>query len=213
MTQYHILVVAKDRLARSGLAAFVAETENYKVVGQSTGAEDLAEDIELNDPDLILYDLGWNPVSVVNTLKNSSDYDVPVIVLVPDEDGVREVNTALMGGGSYGLLLRDGDTNMLAAAMESVLNGLIVIDPSIAQEIMQTATSATGDVNIEPLTAREDQVLQLLARGLTNKAIAQSLDITDHTVKFHVTAIMGKLSAQSRTDAVVRATRLGLIIL
>ena len=213
MTQYRILIVAKDRLARSGLAAFAAEIDNYKVVGQSVGAEDLADDIELNDPDLILYDLGWNPLPAVSALNVISDYDVPAITLIPDENGAIEVNTALMSGGSYGLLLRDSESNMLAAAIESVISGLIVIDPIIAQTIIQTSTSATDDVNIETLTAREDQVLQLLARGLTNKEIAQSLDITDHTVKFHVTAIMGKLNAQSRTDAVVRATRLGLIIL
>jgi DNA-binding NarL/FixJ family response regulator len=66
---------------------------------------------------------------------------------------------------------------------------------------------------VEPLTAREDQVLQLLAEGLTNRAIARRLGISEHTVKFHVNAILGKLAAQSRADAVMRATRLGLILL
>jgi DNA-binding NarL/FixJ family response regulator len=65
----------------------------------------------------------------------------------------------------------------------------------------------------EPLTPREMEVLQRLAEGLTNKAIAQELGISEHTIKFHVNAIMGKLHAQSRTEAVVRATRLGLILL
>jgi DNA-binding NarL/FixJ family response regulator len=65
----------------------------------------------------------------------------------------------------------------------------------------------------EPLTPREQEVLQLLAEGLPNKAIARQLEISDHTVKFHVNAIMGKLGAQSRTEAVVRATRLGLVLL
>ena len=64
-----------------------------------------------------------------------------------------------------------------------------------------------------PLTAREHQVLQLLAQGLTNRAIALQLGITQHTVKFHVNAIMSKLDAQSRTEAVVRATQLGMIAL
>lgn len=213
MAKYRILIVAKDRLARSGLAAFVADTDNCKVTGQSAGGADLPDDIELYDPDLILYDLGWSPVVAVGTLKNISDYDVPTIALVPDESDAREINLALMVGESYGLLLRDSESYILAAAIESVINGLVVIEPSIAQKIMQSTPSPTGETLMESLTTREDEVLQLLARGLTNKAIAQSLDITDHTVKFHVTAIMGKLNAQSRTDAVVRATRLGLIIL
>ena len=62
-------------------------------------------------------------------------------------------------------------------------------------------------MSLEDLTPREDEVLQLLAQGMTNKAIAHQLGITDHTVKFHVNAIMTKLNAQSRTDAVIRATR------
>jgi two-component system nitrate/nitrite response regulator NarL len=66
---------------------------------------------------------------------------------------------------------------------------------------------------VEDLTPRELEVLQLLAEGLPNKAIGLRLSISEHTVKFHVNAILGKLGAQSRTDAVVRATRLGLIIL
>ena len=64
---------------------------------------------------------------------------------------------------------------------------------------------------VEELTPRETEVLQLLADGLTNKAIAQRLGISDHTVKFHVNAVLGKLGAQSRTEAVVRASRLGLL--
>jgi DNA-binding NarL/FixJ family response regulator len=75
------------------------------------------------------------------------------------------------------------------------------------------AASAEAPGLAEELTPREREVLQLLAEGLANKAIAQQLTISEHTVKFHVNAIMSKLGAQSRTAAVVRATRLGLVVL
>ena len=78
---------------------------------------------------------------------------------------------------------------------------------------MQPASELAADTLFDDLTPREKEVLQLVAEGLTNKAIAQQLAISEHTVKFHVNAIMGKMNAQSRTEAVVRATRLGLISL
>jgi DNA-binding NarL/FixJ family response regulator len=88
---------------------------------------------------------------------------------------------------------------------------LVVFDPSLALE-----PSPARDPSltlVEDLTPRETEVLQLLADGLTNKAIAQRLGISDHTVKFHVNSVLGKLGAQSRTEAVVRASRLGLLLL
>ena len=78
---------------------------------------------------------------------------------------------------------------------------------------MSPSPDPATDALIEPLTPREIEVLHLLAEGMTNRAIAQRLEISEHTVKFHVNAILGKLGAQSRTDAVVRATRLGVILL
>ena len=93
---------------------------------------------------------------------------------------------------------------------EEALGGLTVLEPALADTISphrtRTVTPPTGH-----LTPRELQVLQLLAEGLANKAIAHQLDISEHTVKFHVNSILSKLNAQSRTEAVMQATRLGLI--
>ena len=87
-----------------------------------------------------------------------------------------------------------------------------MLDPGLAAAV-KTIVDNPPLPPAEPLTARELQVLRLLAEGLANKAIAQRLAISEHTVKFHVNAIMGKLGADSRTEAVVRASRLGLILL
>ena len=111
---------------------------------------------------------------------------------------------------NIGVILRDSSSEVLTSALSAVASGLTVLDSTFA-------LSGLGDTNLsvpslnEDLTSREDDVLQLLAKGMTNKAIAHALGITDHTVKFHVNAIMGKLSAQSRTEAVVQAARSGLI--
>ena len=115
-----------------------------------------------------------------------------------------------MPGG--GLLLGTLDPERLVSAMASVVRGLVVMEPELVGSIGQMDT-ALLEMPHEALTAREMEVLQLVAEGLPNKIIAARLNITDHTVKFHVNAIMTKLGVQSRTEAVVRATKLGLIIL
>ncbi len=88
----------------------------------------------------------------------------------------------------------------------------MVLDPTLAPAILP-ARDWEDEPLVEALTPREEEVLHLLADGLSNKAIALQLGISDHTVKFHVNAILGKLGAQSRTEAVVRATRMGLLVL
>ena len=120
----------------------------------------------------------------------------------------------LLEAVAFGLLLRDIEPEALLATVQAVARGLVVLDPELAAELLPEADEPGAVAPpAEALTPRELEVLQLLAEGLANKAIARRLDISDHTVKFHVNAIMGKLNAQSRTEAVVRATRLGLIIL
>jgi DNA-binding NarL/FixJ family response regulator len=97
----------------------------------------------------------------------------------------------------------------LAAAIAAVARGLFVADPALVPA--RSPRPSTRDV--EDLTPREHEVLQQLAAGLSNKEIASRLAISEHTVKFHVNALLAKLDAESRTEAVVRGVRLGLVIL
>ncbi|HKZ50710.1 MAG TPA: response regulator transcription factor, partial [Dehalococcoidia bacterium] len=114
--------------------------------------------------------------------------------------------------GAQGLLLRDVDAAILLTALRAVSQGLVVLASELAAAV--PPARARGAMPLaEELTPRELEVLQLLAEGLPNKSIAQRLGISEHTVKFHVNAILGKLGAQSRTEAVILATRLGLVLL
>jgi DNA-binding NarL/FixJ family response regulator len=97
-------------------------------------------------------------------------------------------------------------------AVMAVAEGLVTVDPAF-DESLRPARELPSLPLVEELTPRELEVLQVLARGLSNKAIGYHLDISEHTVKFHVNAIMSKLGAQSRTEAAVRATQMGLVIL
>jgi DNA-binding NarL/FixJ family response regulator len=108
------------------------------------------------------------------------------------------------------LLSRDITGEGLEAALVTVMEGLAAIDPAMTAPILPPGSIVSPNL-AEPLTAREMDVLRLMADGLPNKAIAVKLEISEFTVKFHVNAILGKLGAQSRTEAAMTAARLGLI--
>lgn len=200
-----LIVLADDPLTRAGLAALLANLPGCLVVLQgSTALLADAADGELDPADAILWDVGWD---APREREEHLGYSLPVLALAPDEDGA----AAAWALGCRGVVSRAADGEQLLAAVRAVSAGLHVFSPVLAGALRADIADITPSA--VDLTPRESQVLSLLAEGLTNKAIAQRLSISDHTVKFHVNAILGKLNAQSRTDAVVRATRQGLISL
>lgn len=206
-----IVIIGDNLLARAGLASLLAQF--CDVVGQTSGGAALPEDMEVFQPDAILVDLGWTPDKLLAQLIALIELDVPLVALLADDSAAPEVLSALAEFTVYGLLRQNTAPERIVAALNAVIDGLIVLDPLLAKIAIPAAASQAVDALTETLTKREIEVLQLLATGQTNKAIARKLGITDHTVKFHVNAIMTKLGAQSRTEAVVRATRAGLLML
>jgi two-component system nitrate/nitrite response regulator NarL len=209
MASLRVLVVADDPLVRAGLAAMVNDQPECELVGQAPAEPDLVDQVAVYHPDVLVWDLGWDPSSLPDALDGEQLRDLAVVVaLLPDDT----LTVDLLGAGVRGLLRRDVTGGELAAAMAATTRGLVVIDPALASTVLPTTERSTTRL-VEELTPREVEVLQLLAEGLSNKAIARRLEISEHTVKFHVNAILGKLGVQSRTEAVVHASRLGLIIL
>lgn len=200
-----LLIIADDPLARAGLATMLAEWETVTVVGQTGADEALLANVDVYRPDVALWDLGWDADTIPSEF---SEMAYPVLALLPHE----ELAVDAWAAGARGLLLRDAGGETLQTALEAVGQGLLVLDPALEAALRPTAR-ADELPPAEELTPREREVLHLLAEGLSNRAIGQELEISEHTVKFHVNAIMTKLDAQSRTEAVVRATRLGLILL
>jgi DNA-binding NarL/FixJ family response regulator len=230
MTDLRLLIIAPDPLARAGLATLLANHPGYEVVGQIGLGESLPAEIDAYRPDVIVWDLGWEPeegLELLGEVAPDPAEGEPHIDSSPSlmggphiEGGPRIVGllpdgehaSVVWSSGARGLLLRDVTAVRLLAATTAVFNGLATVEPEFL-DILQPAVSLEEPALVEDLTPREVEVLELLAEGLANKTIAQQLEISDHTVKFHVNAIMSKLDAQSRTEAVVRATRLGLIML
>jgi len=212
-----VLIIADDPLVRTGLAAMLAQQPGCLVVGQVPEESDLLSAVEVYRPQAVLWDMGWerapddsvaSSVASPERLAELAEAGVPVVALISNESQVDQIRLA----GALGLLARDASPDRLMAALEAAAHDLVVLDPSF-----MTALPGGGDsppaLLVEPLTPRELEVLQLLAEGLPNKAIAHRLGISEHTVKFHVNAVLGKLGVQSRTEAVVHATRRGLILL
>jgi two-component system, NarL family, nitrate/nitrite response regulator NarL len=207
--ELRLLLVAEDPLARAGLARLLAELPGCVLVGQTNSADATAVAAE-EAADLLVWDLGWE-TAVDDDLPPFDDLPLPTLALLADEDQAAAVWTT----GARALLRRDAGVEKLRAGVTAVAAGLYVLDPALVGAFQPAAPpdADTDDGPAPALTPREGEVLRLLAEGLTNKAIAQRLEISDHTVKFHVNAILGKLNAQSRTDAVVRATRRGWLSL
>lgn len=204
-----ILVIAEGVLARAGLAALLSEVAEVDVAGQIAPVETLAEDIDLYEPEAVVFDLGYEPL---RWLAGVANLTVPALLLLPDAASAYTLSAAIPSGLPVALLLRDGDPHRLPYALSALEAGLVTLDPKLANALLPSG-GIIEDAPQDKLSPREVEVLQLMATGLTNKAIGSRLHISANTVKYHVNTILSKLGAQSRTEAVVRGGRLGLVML
>lgn len=205
MEDLRVLLVSDDPLARTGLALLLDGQEGLIVVGQA-GSND-AETDAAGSPDVAIWDLGFDPRAGLDRLRSQEKESLPVVAIVAEEMDAREA----LAAGARAALPRHVDGDRLAAAVRAVAQDLLVLDEDFAPLLLH-APAVLQELQ-EPLTPRELEVLQLLAQGLPNKLIAQRLGISEHTAKFHVNAILGKLGVQSRSEAIVQAVRLGLVLL
>jgi DNA-binding NarL/FixJ family response regulator len=197
-----VLIVGDDPLARAGLASLLAGREEVAIV--SDAAPDDAGGAS-GGAAVILWDLGLGGGAAASLVAPVAP-GLAVVALVPGEAAAAEALRA----GAQGVVLRGAPADALAAALVAAARGLAVLDAGLARAWLRAPEAAP---NGEGLTAREREVLALLAEGLANKAIAARLGISEHTAKFHVNAILGKLGVDSRAEAIVRAVRLGLVTL
>ena len=207
MEKLSLLLVSDDPLARAGLAYLLTEKLHHHITEQISSQiwlETSESDDELL-PDAVVWDVGWEFPPAISDLESTN---LPILALVSDA----ELAAELWAAGIKAILQREAKPEQFEVALQAVLKGLAVFEPSFVAQLSTVMVGGGTGVQ-ESLTPRELEVLKLLAEGKTNKAIAQELSVSSHTVKFHVNALMSKLNAQSRTEAVVRATRLGLIAL
>jgi two-component system, NarL family, nitrate/nitrite response regulator NarL len=202
MEPVRVLVVADDPLARAGLGALLSGRDDVTLAGES-GQADAARASATLAPAVVLWDPGAAGELAAAV---AGEVDAPVVALAASEGQAADALRA----GARAVLFRGAGAGAIAAAIRAAAEGLAALDASLAREWLRPPEAAPDG---EGLTAREREVLALLAEGLANKAIAARLGISEHTAKFHVNAILAKLGAESRAAAIVRAARMGLVVL
>ncbi|MEM7331316.1 MAG: response regulator transcription factor [Chloroflexota bacterium] len=205
-----LLLVDDHPVVRDGLVAILSTQPDFEVVGEAgDGLTAVSLTATLN-PDLILLDLEMPELDGVETLRRlrADNPDARVIVFTAFDTDERIVTAVQAGARGY--LLKGVPRQELFNAIRVVNQGGSLLQPVIATKLMQHVSQEAQPL-VEPLTPRESEVLSHLAQGLQNKEIALKLVISERTVKFHVSAILAKLNASNRTEAVSIAAQQGLI--
>jgi len=209
-----VFIVAASPLIRGGLQSMLADSR-FDIVGSAADLESISGQLVDVEPDVALVEAAADAQEeLLNALEDAElAQEYPVIVL-SEQPKTAWLSKALHAG-VRAVLPRDVAPEQLRAALEAAAAGLVVIHPSELDTVFSATVgpSAPLDELLEPLTRREREVLQMLAAGLANKEIAARLAISDHTVKFHVASILGKLGASTRTEAVSAGIRRGLVML
>ncbi len=203
-----VLILAGYPALRAGLAALLAGDPGIETVDDRApffGPDGVIEVSDRDDPDAIVADAASIGDATLDDLHER--YPTAPVVFI---GAVPALDDADAFRFPVGYLAADIDGPALSAAVRAVAQGLTVVAPGLlaaSQEQPGTPTSTSVDL----LTPREREVLALVANGLPNKAIARELGISEHTAKFHVGSLLGKLGASSRAEAVMLATRRGLL--
>jgi two-component system, NarL family, response regulator YdfI len=190
------------------------DSAEVSVIGRAEDVEKIDEEF-VEEAEAVLVDASREPVEdVVASLQEQRLLRETKVVLLTDHPAASAVNRAVQAG-VRGILPSHLEEEQLTAALEAIGKGFVVLPAAevTATRSGRNVTTAEFVEPIEALTTRERDVLQMLSQGLVNKEIAARLGISEHTVKFHVAAILGKLGAATRTEAVSIALRSGLIFL
>jgi DNA-binding NarL/FixJ family response regulator len=197
-----LVIVASSAVARAGLEALAASNPGLQVVGSLpdfTG-------VEAVHPNVVL---AAAPLEEIPPLPGGGA--VPVVLITSDSQPVWTLEALRLGVRA--LLPRDAPQAEILAAVEAAATGLAVVDPQDLDAMLSSTAPVQAAGEVSALTARELEVLRMMAEGAANKIIAWKLGISEHTVKFHVASILAKLGASSRTEAVTIGIRKGLILL
>ncbi|CAA9561290.1 MAG: hypothetical protein AVDCRST_MAG18-1101 [uncultured Thermomicrobiales bacterium] len=212
-----VLIVAAYPMARAGLTALLGGVADLEIVGQTAGGADLLAAVEAMSPDLLLLDQPSGDDETLEQLEQLLRDRGELVALVLGAEGTEEATLETLVAGARGYLPRESSGEELVAAVRAVAAGLLVLHPvpaaSLLERLLERPRPSPAIGPGETLSPRELEVLQALAGGLTNRAIARRLSVSENTVKFHVSSILTKLAAASRAEAVALAARRGLLLL
>lgn len=211
-----VLIADDHPVVRQGLRSLLDVQDDIDIAGEAADGADTVEQAQRLNPDVILLDLKLPGLDGVGVLRELHARGVRARALVLTSVMGSEPVAPAMQAGAAGYLYKDVDPVALVRAIRSVHDGNLVLAPDAAGALSHPARGqqGTGDREyargVAALTAREQQVLGLLARGRSNREIARSLGVSEKTVKTHVSSVLAKLGVQDRTQAAVYAVRHGL---
>ena len=217
MERIKVLIADDHRVVREGLAAILKTKENIVVVGEAQDGHEAVEKARSLLPDVILMDVSMprmGGVEATRQIKRESPHIGIIALTMYDEE---HYIFDLVRAGATGYLLKDTDSAQIVVAIHAIYRGESLINPSVASKILAEFSLLAQKKGKKPsgvehdLSEREITVLRLVAEGKTNKEIANSLDLSEKTVKNHVRNIFHKLQVYDRTQAAILAIRKGLI--
>jgi DNA-binding NarL/FixJ family response regulator len=210
-------VVAASAVRRSGLETILkggSDGVPLSVIGSLTRLDSLNLQLRQIEPDVVLVDLPHPDPQFLPAIRALPPHSAAIVALIDDPEA--RWSAAALRSGVQAILPRDSSPQEMEVAIRASHLGLVLLEPELAADLAGQVRNQTEEPVQTPLgelTAREIEVLRLLAEGAANKEIAQRLGISDHTVKFHISSILAKLGATSRTEAVTLGVRMGLIVL
>ena len=203
-----ILIVDDHVVVRQGLRIFLGLDPELEIIAEAGNGAEALELARQHRPDVILMDLLMPVMSGVEATaairRELPETEVLALTSVLEDTAVLEA----MRAGAIGYLLKNTDAPQLRRAVKAAANGQVQLSPQVAAQLVSEMRNLH---NTEQLTEREWSVLRLLARGQSNRGIAQTLQISETTVKTHVKNVLGKLGVPSRTQAALYAVRVGLV--
>lgn len=211
LRKIRVLLADDHAIVRAGIRQFLESAGDIQVVAEAEDGEQAKVMVRAHRPDVAVLDIQMpkaTGIEVTRWIRNNlRETGVLILTAYDDEPYVM----AVLQAGANGFILKTAAPEDIIQAVREVHEGKSVLDPTITQVLMAQLFQGTEQRAIKPLTERELEVLQLVARGYTNKAIGVQLGISDRTVQGHLAHIFDKLHAQSRTEAVMRAVSLGWI--
>jgi two-component system, NarL family, response regulator YdfI len=208
-----VLIWARSPFTQSGLEAAVCADPRFEIVMKSGRSADLGSTIRNSKPDVVLLDASETDLRRIMSEMSPLRLSPVFAVLIGTAE--RADLRRLLQSGVRVILPGDSSAGEIADALQAASSGLAVIAPEFLDVLLPTSENADADLLMlqDRLTSREGEVLALLAEGAGNREIASKLGVSEHTAKFHVSSILSKLGATTRTEAVTRGYRLGLILI
>ncbi len=214
-----VLIVDDQEVVRQGLSVILRHEPGIELVGAAGNGQDAVDLVAKLRPDVVLMDLKMPVLNGIQATRAIAEKFPQTRVLVLTTYATDEWVFDAIRAGACGYFLKDSESTDIVSAVRGAVEGLVRIDPSIAGRVLaefnrlstnQPVTPPANPSSVEPLSERELAVLQELTNGKSNKEIAEKLFLSEGTVKNYVSAILGKLQANDRTQAAILALKRGL---